>query len=149
MAKIAIKDITEGLGFSASQFGGVLNFDNAGGYIDDIITDAAREVEDAVGATRYAAAADGGTSSEQLDFTRITRAEKCLVAAELYRRRINYVDANMVAGRASKEVLDQQQSFIKQANSAEAMAWKEIELITGERRDYGASVGSVETGVYS
>lgn len=142
MSKATPADV-ETLGFAKEQFGSPSDWNAAAGYLQDILDDVALEVRDEVGATVYDAASSG-----TLNFKRIKTAEAYFAAAELWRRRKQYLEA-AGAGNYTEAVDAQMRNCADSAAAAEAKAREELALVTTEPTGSGVKVGYVETGPYS
>lgn len=132
MAKAATTDLTD-RGFAEAMFGAPADFT---AYLQAVLDAVALHVQDAVGATAYAAASGA-------DLRRITDAEIELASAELWRRRAGYLAASAVIGAQADELARSQREYRASANAAEERAWELLERVTGETLAGGLATGHV------
>lgn len=128
MAKITATDITD-LGFIKEMFPKLAPTDAAfTTFINGIIAEQAEILEGLVGSSVYA-------STTLPTSTRVKRAERCLVAAEMVQRRINVILGNSIA--VGQEIDISHEGAQKKAYATEAEA-----LITklGGNDDYAGGV---------
>lgn len=138
MAKATTQDI-EAIGFTATQFGDPADWSDVSGYLDALLTAAALEVREAIGASTYDGAGSGSFTEH-----RIIEAEKYLVAAELWRRRAVFIERATVTGQRDSSV-DEQTRCYKNAMAAEDAAWNYLEVLGATTRYGGISQSVVET----
>lgn len=128
MAKVVVEEIND-LGFIAEMFGkDAAAFD---ALISDVITEQAIILEGRVGADLYAS-----TASPAKDY--VKRAEKCLVAAEMVRRRITTILGNVTG--AAFPISTSGEDRQKQAYMDEADMWisKVIVGATTDSNDFAS-----------
>lgn len=93
MAKATVKDLTDA-GFRTTQFGSPPEFEGSDGYLAKILAAAGRWAEQRFGAAAYAALADPSFARDA-----VVHAEIYHSAAQLWRRRVAFLDANAAAAR--------------------------------------------------
>ncbi len=144
MAKATVDNLVA-LGFQTEQFGAPDDFDtnSEGGYLFDVLTDSALEVEDKVGTENYEAA-----SSSSVEFEYIKKAELYFSAAELYRRREIFDDANVRVGSQDSDPKIQSR-YLKRADDYEVLANSYLAKLGTLFSTSSVSVGNVQTGHFA
>lgn len=141
-AKATIANITD-LGFQPAQLNTPTDWDTPDtGYLARILNRISVVVSDVVGATVYA-----GAYGVQLEY--LKTAEEQFVAAELWRR-LEANERSLLAvngGKEGSETIGSRK--VKNAEDAEALAWKYLSKITGEDYSSGFSTGSVSSGTFA
>lgn len=130
-------------GFSYSMFSQEANWDAADGYLEKLLTDVATDVEHRVGSALYGEAAG-------VDALRLKRAEVELAKAELWRRRVAAMSAQLVEAREDQSIASQMREFKRSAAEAEERGWELLALVNPSAAAPGAglSSGYVETGAF-
>jgi glycerol-3-phosphate dehydrogenase len=133
MPKILRTDITgpTGLGFQQALYSAIAGTDEAfNTLVDAVITEQAANLSDRIGSSVY---------NDAAKLTYVKNAEKCLTAAEMIRRRINIILANIQAsGTEIGTIVEQKQ---RQSYLDEAEVWI-TKLAQGVTTDATASFTS-------
>lgn len=138
---VAPTDITD-LGFNQNQFS-VATPAAFTTYVQAVINDAESELIEACGGDANFATLTADAKKKSF----LTRAEKYLVSAELWSRRLIALDGQSMTARDDRATFMLQNQATKNAQTAEERAWQYIELATGTTRGEGEpQSGYIETG---
>ncbi len=129
MPKTTASEIKD-LGFNPQMFRKEDNTFDA--YLDDVITEKSVILQGRIGSTTYAS-----STSPTKDY--VKRAEKCLVAAELLQRRINFMLGN-VEGEEGSDLAKARQSKKEYLEEAEALIVKIVAGITTDNDNFTSGV---------
>jgi len=144
MPKAVINDVVQ-MGFAAAQFDEPRDWDVAGGFIDAVLSDAELRVVDAVSQAVYDAATSGS-----INFVRLRDAEKYFCAAELWRRRAQFIANESAANRTAQELDEELDRCRKSTAYYEGQASKALDLVGRvTAMDAGLAMGVIETGSFS
>lgn len=139
---VAPADI-EALGFNKDQLGQQSADFTA--YLQAVIDDAEAEITDACGGAAQFTTYQADAAKKSF----LTRAEKYLVSAELWSRRLQFLDSQSITANDDRNTFMLQNQASKNAQNAEARAWDFIDRVTGSSRGEGTpSSGTIETGIY-
>ena len=137
MPKITKDDITgpTGLGLIRELFSAIAKDDTAfDAFVDSIITDQSAELQDRIGSAAYNLSANA---------TYVKKAEKCLTAAEMVRRRINIVLGNAQAAGQEISTRNEEKQRDEYLSQAEVQISKLAQGVTTDQPDF--SCGAVVT----
>lgn len=142
MAKATTQDIKD-FGFAAEQFGTPEDWDApATGFLARLLVGIAADVRHRAGASVYDASGTSGITHE-----RLLKAEKYFAAAELWRRRAQFFEANMQAANAegSERLVAR---FYANANECRDIADNELARLSSSTADSAISSSVVQSGAY-
>lgn len=132
-------------GFRQEQFGTPADFATAGtGYLARVLADVSAWARERFGAAAY----DALAVDTDATYIRLAEAEKYKAAAELWRRRVGFLDANAMQGREGLAYLTQRECYAH-AQQCDDMAEEFLQAaINGPDNTPGSliAVGIVETG---
>lgn len=130
MPKIESQDIIN-LTFVPEMFGKTSA--NFGAYIDAVIANQGKILEGRVGASNYAL-----TTSPAKEY--LTRAELCLVAAEMIQRRMNRILGNVVGTGNALDITMERKQRQDYLDEAEEIIQKIVSGVTADSSDFASGV---------
>jgi len=149
MPKATIDDIKD-IGFQSQQFGLPEDWDieESSGFLENILADVGVDVRNHVSNDVYNAAdnSDGATDEQLQNFVTIKRAEINLVAAELWSRRMIYLESGM--GRSIEDISGLMAEYRRNAQAKEEKAWSGLAFLSGRKRSGSFSTGVNVSGLY-
>jgi len=116
MAKATVQNLLDA-GFRPEQFGSPPNFEGNDGYLGLVVTASGRWAEQ-----RYGVAAYASVSAGSFAFDALAHAETYHASAQLWRRRVGFLDANAMASRDDGFAYLNRREMIAHATECDAQA---------------------------